>query len=51
MILPENPTPQQEAYMGRRLALMYRREYEEGLKKGIKTMPKIRPIRAGDLIP
>jgi len=37
--------------MGRRLALMYRREYEEGLKKGIKTMPKIRPIRAGDLIP
>jgi hypothetical protein len=51
MILPENPTPQQEAYMGRRLALMYRREYEEGLKKGIKTMPKIRPIRTGDLIP
>jgi hypothetical protein len=51
MILPESPTPQQKAYMGRRLALMYKREYEESLRKGIKQYPKIRGIRPGDLIP
>ena len=51
MILTEDPTPQQKAYMARRLGLMYRREYEENLRKGIKKIPKIRPIRPGDLIP
>jgi hypothetical protein len=51
MIMPEHPTPQQEAYMGRRLALMYKREIEENLKKGITKYPKIRGIRPGDLIP
>jgi len=51
MILPENPTPQQKAYMARRLTLMYRREYAENLRKGIKQYPKIRGIRPGDLIP
>jgi hypothetical protein len=51
MILPADPTPQQAAYIGRRLALMYRREYQENLKKGIRVIPKLRPIRTGDLIP
>jgi hypothetical protein len=51
MILTEDPTPQQQAYMGRRLCLMYRHEYDENLRKGIKQLPKIRPIRPGDLIP
>jgi hypothetical protein len=51
MILMEYPTPQQEAYMGRRLGLQYKREYAENLRKGITTMPKIRGIRPGDLIP
>jgi hypothetical protein len=51
MILPDDPTPQQAAYIGRRLGLMYKREYEENLRKGIKKIPKIRPIRTGDLIP
>jgi hypothetical protein len=51
MILPEDPTPQQAAYIGRRLRLMYQREYAENLRKGIKLIPKIRPIRPGDLIP
>jgi hypothetical protein len=51
MILTEDPTPQQKAYMGRRLGLMYRQEYEENLRKGIRKMPKMRPIRPGDLIP
>ena len=37
--------------MARRLGLAYRREYEENLRKGIKKIPKIRPIRPGDLIP
>jgi len=51
MILPADPTPQQKAYVGRRLGLMYRREYQENLRRGIRKMPKIRPIRPGDLIP
>jgi hypothetical protein len=37
--------------MGRRLALMYKREYEENLGNGIKEYPKIRSIRPGDFIP
>jgi hypothetical protein len=51
MILMENPTPQQAAYMGRRLGLMYKREIAENRRKGITKMPKIRGIRPGDLIP
>ena len=51
MIMPEDPTPQQKAYLGRRLALMYRREILENRKKGITKYPKIRGIRPGDLIP
>jgi hypothetical protein len=51
MIMPEDPTPQQEAYLARRLALMYKREIEENLRNGITKYPKIRGIRPGDLIP
>ncbi len=51
MILPEDPTPHQAAYIGRRLGLMYKREYHENLRQGLKVVPKIRPIRPGDLIP
>jgi hypothetical protein len=51
MILPEDPTPQQAAYMGRRLKLMYMREIAENRRLGIKTKMKIRPIKTGDLIP
>jgi hypothetical protein len=51
MILTEHPTPQQKAYMGRRLGLMYKREYAENLRNGLDQNPKIRGIRPGDLIP
>jgi hypothetical protein len=51
MILTEQPTPEQEAYMARRLGLVYRREYEENVRNGSKKLPKIRPVRPGDLIP
>jgi hypothetical protein len=51
MILMDDPTPQQAAYMGRRLRLMYKREYQENLRNGIDKIPKLRPIRPGDLIP
>jgi hypothetical protein len=51
MILTDDPTPQQAAYMGRRLNLMYQRESAENRQKGITTKPIIRPIRPGDLIP
>jgi hypothetical protein len=51
MILPDDPTPQQAAYMGRRLKLMYMREVAENRRTGNKTKIKIRPIHTGDLIP
>ncbi len=51
MIMPEDPTAQQAAYIGRRLGLMYKREYAENLRNGVNKYPKIRPVRPGDLIP
>jgi hypothetical protein len=51
MILMDDPTPEQEAYMARRIGLMYQREYAENLRQGINKYPKIRGIRPGDLIP
>jgi hypothetical protein len=51
IIMPEDPTPQQEAYIARRLGLAYKREYAENLRNGSKKLPKIRPLRTGDLVP
>jgi hypothetical protein len=51
MIMPEVPTPQQAAYVARRLGLAYKREYAENRRQGIRKYPQIRPIRTGDLIP
>jgi hypothetical protein len=54
MIMPEFPTPQQEAYMGRRLVLAMQRDYQTNLKNGLTgaaARPKIRLLRIGDLIP
>ncbi|MFL5255925.1 MAG: hypothetical protein ACJ8AI_24130, partial [Rhodopila sp.] len=51
MIVPENPTPQQLAYLARRYGLMLKRERAENLRNGIQALPKIRPIRPGDFIP
>jgi hypothetical protein len=49
--MPEYPTPQQQQYIARRLGLMYRREHADNQRNGIKTYPKIRPLRTGDLVP
>jgi hypothetical protein len=51
IIMPENPTPQQEKYIARRLGLMYKRAYADNLRKGIKAYPTIKPLRIGDFIP
>jgi hypothetical protein len=51
IIMPEYPTPEQEKYIARRVGLMYKREYAENLRKGIKAYPKIRPLRTGDFVP
>jgi hypothetical protein len=51
MIVTEDPTPQQAAYLGRRIGLQYRKEFETNRLNGIHRLPKIRPIRPGDLIP
>jgi hypothetical protein len=50
MIVPENSTPQQTAYLARRFGLSLKREYWENRKNGIDAYPKIRPTRPGDLI-
>jgi hypothetical protein len=50
MIMPAEPTPQQEAYMARRLGLELKRQWAETLRQGGRTLPKIRPIKPGDLI-
>jgi hypothetical protein len=50
MVVPADPTPQQEAYIARRLGLSYKREYAETIRQGGTTLPKIRPIRTGDFV-
>jgi hypothetical protein len=53
MIMPEHPTPQQEAYMARRLGNEVRRIYAANIAKGMshrQALPKIRHIRPGMLI-
>jgi hypothetical protein len=51
MIMPEDPSPQQAAYIGRRLGLMYKRQYHQSLRQGAGEIPKLRPVRPGDHIP
>jgi hypothetical protein len=51
IIMPEYPTPQQDAYIARRVALRMKREWAENQRNGIKQYPKIRPLRTGDLVP
>jgi hypothetical protein len=51
MIMPEDPTPQQAAYMERRLKLMYQRERKENRRDGIMKKTVFRPLRTGDLVP
>jgi hypothetical protein len=51
MIVPWNPTPEQMAYMERRMILLYLREKAENLRNGITTPIQVRPTRPGDLIP
>jgi hypothetical protein len=50
IIMPEFPTPQQAAYVARRLTLRMKREWAENQRKGIREYPKIRPLRTGDLV-
>jgi hypothetical protein len=50
MILTEEPTPQQSAYMARRLMLKFCREKEENRRNGIERKIVFPPIRPGDLI-
>ena len=45
------PHPQQDAYIARRVGLRMQREWAENQRKGIKEYPRIRPLRAGDLVP
>jgi hypothetical protein len=51
IIMPEYPTPEQDAYIARRVALRLKREWAENQRNGIKPYPRIRPLRTGDLVP
>jgi hypothetical protein len=51
MILPDDPTPEQAAYMARRMGQMYQDKFAEDLANGIFQIPPIQPVRPGDLIP
>jgi hypothetical protein len=51
MIVPAVPTPQQDAYLARRVALRMKREWAENQRNGIKQYPRIRPLRTGDFVP
>jgi hypothetical protein len=51
IIMPEYPTPQQDAYIARRINLMYIRERKENLRNGNKVKTVFRPLRTGDLVP
>jgi hypothetical protein len=50
MIMPEDPTPQQAAYVARRLTLRYCREKEKSRRQGLDQKIVFRPLRPGDLI-
>jgi hypothetical protein len=51
IIIPERPTPQQDAYIARRNGLRMKREWAENQRNGINERPKIHPLRTGDLLP
>ena len=50
MIVPEDPTPEQTAYLARRLILGLRRTYQDNLRQGIDKLPALPRIYPGDLI-
>jgi hypothetical protein len=50
MIMPEDPTPQQAAYVARRLTRQYCREKEESRRQGLEKKIVFRPLRPGDMV-
>jgi hypothetical protein len=50
IIMQEYPTPEQNAYIARRVALRLRSEWAENQRNGIKQYPRIRPLRTGDVV-
>jgi hypothetical protein len=50
MIVAEDPTLHQEAYFGHHHALKLRRERLEIMRNGNPELPKIQPIRPGDVV-
>jgi hypothetical protein len=51
IVMPEYPTPNQEAYIARRLWIRHCKEWEENRRRGINKEPPIRPLRTGDIVP
>jgi hypothetical protein len=50
IVMPEDPTPNQEAYIARRLWIRHCKEWAENRRRGIDREPDIRPLRTGDII-
>ncbi len=51
MVVPRNATPNQTAYLSRRMAIDLRRQRHEAMKKGITVRLKIPNIAVGDFFP
>ncbi len=50
MVMPLEPTPQQAAYIDRRLALAYIRELEENRRNGVTKKIRFRGVREGEIV-
>jgi hypothetical protein len=50
MIVPDDPDLHQQDYLGRRMMLDLRRKRLENLRNGNPELPKIQPVRPGDLV-
>ncbi len=50
MIVPDDPTTQQQEYLGRRIMLDLQRKRQENLRNGNPELPKIPHLRPGDLV-
>jgi hypothetical protein len=51
IIMPEDPTPNQAAYIARRLWIRHKKEWADNRRRGINKEPDIRPLRTGDIVP
>ncbi len=50
MVVPHDPTPQQKAYLARRIGLDMRRQWSENQRNGSDKLPELPKLRPGDIV-